>query len=117
VPVNTLCASIQTALKPHTILFGYFLQQAVTAGIIDQPKGLFINPETGESVSISTAIGDGRIVIESVKTTRTRETTKSLGLITIKTETDTHEYTILAAIDTASGQKIDINEVGYHLIQ
>jgi len=79
--------------------------------VIDQSKGIYINPATGATVSITTAISNGHIIIEHVATTRTRETTKSLGLMTIRTETDTREYTIQAAIDTVAGQKIDANEV------
>ena len=85
--------------------------QAVLVGIIDQSKGLYINPMTGASVSITKAIGDGNIVIEHVAMTRTREMTRSIGLMTIRTETDTHEYTISAAMDTATGEKLEPDEV------
>lgn len=90
--------------------------QAIASGIIDQQHGVYVNPLTGHSEPIGVAMIGGRIIIEHVTTTRTPEKTTSLGLITIRTETDTHEYTLTAAIDAASGQKVDIDEVTEHRI-
>lgn len=85
--------------------------KAVAAGIVDPQQGVYINPLTGQTEPIAVAMIGGRILIEHVTTTRTPEKTTSFGLITIRTETDTDEYTITSAIDTASGQKIGIDEV------
>lgn len=80
-------------------------------GIINHGAGEYVNPKTSEAVAIETAMGDGRIMVDHVTTTRTPEKCHTLGIMTIRTQTDTHEYTITAALDTRTGQFLSTDEV------
>jgi len=86
-------------------------RQAVSEGIIAHRSGEYVNPKTGEAVAIETAMGDGRILVDHVTTTRTPEKCHAIGLMTIRTQTDTHEYTITGAVDTRTGQRLATDEV------
>ena len=83
----------------------------MSQGIIDRRAGEYVNPRTGEGVAIETAMGDGRIVVDHVTTTRTPEKCLSIGIMTIRTETETHEYEVTAVMDTRSGQLLSADEV------
>ena len=88
--------------------------QAVLQGILDRRLGEYVNPGTGEAVAIQTAMSDGRIVVDHVTTTRTPEKCLSIGIMTIRTQIDTHEYAIAAAMDTGAGQLLSVDEVRRH---
>lgn len=85
--------------------------QAVRDGIVDHRTGQYINPATRESCPIGEAMNDGRIRIERVVTTRSAEERRSVGLITIRVQTDTREYAIKGAVDLATGQTLTADEV------
>jgi len=70
-----------------------------------------VNPRTGDAVAIETAMSDGRIMVDHVTTTRTAEKWHSIGIMTIRTETETREYEITAAMDTRTGQLLSADEV------
>jgi len=83
----------------------------VADGIIDHRSGEYVNPRTGEAVAIETAMSDGRIMVDHVTTTRTAEKCHSIGMMTIRTQIDTHEYTITAATDTRDNQILSVEQV------
>jgi hypothetical protein len=84
--------------------------EAVSAGIIDRHAGLYINPTTGVTCPIAAAMDDGRIQVDHVTTTRTPETIQALGLITIRTQTVTQEYSVTGAVDVATGRTLTTEE-------
>jgi len=83
----------------------------MSKGIIDRSTGLYVNPKTGEAVPIETAMNDGRIMVDHVTTTKTPEKYHSIGLMTVRTQIDTQEYTITAAMDTRAGRMLSYDEV------
>ena len=80
-------------------------------GIVDRSTGEYVNPKTGEAVAIETAMNDGRIMVDHVTTTRTPEKCHSIGMMTVRTQIDTHEYTIVAVMDTRAGRLLSTDEV------
>ena len=72
---------------------------------------MYVNPRSGDAVPIETAMSDGRIMVDHVTTTRTPEKCHSIGLMTIRTQIDTHEYTIAAAMDTRANQLLSLDQV------
>jgi len=86
------------------------IQAAIEAGIVDQTRGMYVNPKTGEGVSIPEAMNTGLIKVEYTSATRTEEKTKAVGLITIKTKVDNREYSITGAFDAGKGEKVDYDE-------
>jgi len=88
-----------------------FRLQAVSEGIIDRRAGDYVNPRTGDAVPLQSAMSDGRIVVDHVTTTRTPEKHHSIGLMTIRTETETREYEVIGAMDTRARQMISADQV------
>lgn len=86
------------------------IKEAVAEGIINHQTGLYVNPVTGQTKTISAAMGEGLIQIEYATTTKTQEKVESIGLITIRTQIDNHEYSITGAVDTRSGERLDADE-------
>lgn len=86
------------------------LQDAIAKGIVDQDHGLYVNPTTGETVSIPEAMNNGQIKVEFVSTKRSEEKIRAVGLITIKTMKDERPYQIDKVIDGRTGEKVDVEE-------
>lgn len=86
------------------------IKEAVAEGIINHTTGLYANPATGQTKTISAAMGEGLIQIEYATSTKTQEKVESIGLITIRSQIDNHEYSITGAIDTRSGERLDADE-------
>lgn len=86
------------------------IKEAVSEGILNHQAGLYINPSTGQTKTISAAMAEGLIQIEYATTTRTNEKVESIGVITIRTQVDNHEYAITGAVDTRSGDRVDADE-------
>lgn len=78
---------------------------------MDPQRGLYVDLTTGQTSPIAEAMSDGRIVVERASTTKSAAKTQSIGLITIRTETDTREFSVTAAVDTATGQTLTADEV------
>jgi len=78
---------------------------------VDPQRGLYIDPTTQETSAIAEAMSDGRIVVERVSTTKSAAKTQSIGIITVRTQTDTREYSISAAVDTTSDKTVSADEV------
>lgn len=85
--------------------------QAVRDGIVDRERGLYIDLTTHHTSPIAEAMSDGRIRVERVSTTKSAAKTQSIGIITVRTQTDTREYSISAAVDTGTGETVDADEV------
>ena len=90
--------------------------QAVRDGIVDRQRGLYVDPTTQETSAIAEAMSDGRIIVERVSTTKSAAKTQSIGIITVRTLTDTREYSIGAAVDTTSDKTVSADEVRRHYI-
>lgn len=78
--------------------------------MVDQSRGMYVNPDTGEGFSIPEAMNTGLIKVEYTSATRTEEKTKAVGLITIRTKIDNREYTITGAYDAGNGEKVTYEE-------
>lgn len=59
-----------------------------------QAKGLYRNPLTGSSMTMTDAMSDGRVLLEIVSKKKIREEKNSYGIITIKITRETRPYTI-----------------------
>ena len=86
------------------------MQQAVMLGIIDSKNGLYVNPETGEKMPIPTAMAAGKIMVEFTQTKKTAETRRDIGLITIRTLSESRPYTVKQVIDAQTGEKLSVEE-------
>ncbi|CAH1781428.1 unnamed protein product [Owenia fusiformis] len=83
------------------------LQQAIMLGIIDPNKGLYVNPTTGETIPIPTAMNDGLISVEFQTVKRSREKMDKFGLITIKTKKEQPKsYTIKNVLDMKTEKEL-----------
>lgn len=85
------------------------LQEAILKGIIDQAKGLYINPRSGRSMDVNEAINDGKILMEIVSKQKIREEKKTFGLITIKTTHETRPFSILAVLDPHTDERLSLD--------
>lgn len=87
------------------------LQEAITAGIIDPPRGVFVDLSTGKAISIPLAMSEGLIRVEYVSTRRSAERKEALGLITIRTQIDRRGgYVVTGAVDSLTAERIDADE-------
>lgn len=86
------------------------LRDAIVKGVVDQDKGMYVNPVTKEEIPIPEAMNQGHIKVEFVSTRRTEEKVKAVGLITIKTMTDNRNYTMSKVIDGRTGERVDVEE-------
>ena len=79
---------------------------------MDPQRGLYLDPTTDQTSPIAEAMSDGRILVERVSTTKSAAKTQSIGIITVRTQTDTREYSISTAVDTTTGETVTADEVG-----
>ncbi|XP_048745096.1 uncharacterized protein LOC125658065 isoform X3 [Ostrea edulis] len=75
------------------------LQEAIMLGIIDQTTNTYINPDTGDTCSITEAMNNGNIMFEFTSRKKIREEKKSYGIISIKTTKENRPYTINCVIN------------------
>ena len=80
-------------------------------GIVDRQRGLYVDVTSGQTSPIAEAMSDGRIVVERVSTTRSAAQTQSIGIVTIRTQSEPRDYCVTAAVDTATGQTLAADEV------
>jgi len=78
---------------------------------VDPQRGLYVDVTSGKTAPIAEAMSDGRILVERVSTTKSAAKTQSIGIITLRTETDTREYSVSTAVDTTTGQTVAGDEV------
>jgi len=90
---------------------GAYYTQAVHDGIVDRERGLYIDLVSGQTSPIAEAMSDGRIRVERVSTTKSAAKTQSIGIITVRTQTDTREYSIDTVRDTSTGLMVTADEV------
>lgn len=86
------------------------IQDAIMMGVMDQPNGLYVNPDTRESISIAQAMNNGKIIVEIVSIKKTKAEKKSYGLITINTTKETRPYHIESVIDPNTDLQISVTE-------
>jgi len=108
--VNGLFRVIFVHKATYTVCV-WWCVQAVLDGIVDRQRGLYIDLTTQEESPIPEAMSDGRIRVERVSTTKSAAKTQSIGIITVRTQTDTQEYSIGAAVDTSTGETVAADEV------
>lgn len=75
------------------------LNSAVALGIINQREGKYVNPATGETLPIPSAMTAGKIKVEFTRTNKSAEKRSDLGLITIKSFRESRPFTVRAVID------------------
>jgi len=86
------------------------LDEAVALGIINQHEGKFLNPSTGESMPIPSAMNLGHIKVEFTKTKKSAEKKSDLGLITIKTYGEPRPFTIKGVVDAKTEKVLTVDE-------
>ncbi|CAH1780721.1 unnamed protein product [Owenia fusiformis] len=82
------------------------IQQAVDEGVMDQKAGLYVNPKTGHSIPIPTAMSRGLILVDYTSTRKSAETKESFGLITIKTTKENKPYVITGVVDSSADDAV-----------
>ncbi|ESN99429.1 hypothetical protein HELRODRAFT_162977 [Helobdella robusta] len=99
---------IKGVVDPRTndhVAFKY----AVSEGIINHRKGLYVNPSTNESLPIQRAMLEGKILVEYISVCRSLPETTAVPLITIKRRVD-HKYIIVGALDPVTAEKLNLQE-------
>ncbi|XP_022288564.2 uncharacterized protein LOC111100765 isoform X1 [Crassostrea virginica] len=86
------------------------LQEAIMLGIIDQTDNTYINPDTGEVCSITSAMNDGKIMFEFTSRKKIREEKKSYGIISIKTTKENRPYTISHVVDPSTDKEMTVSQ-------
>jgi len=99
---------IKGVLDPRDDKSQLSLQQAIMLGIVDQTNNKYINPNNGQTISMTDAMNEGRIMMEIVSRKKIREEKNSYGLITIKITKESRPYTITGVIDPATDEKISV---------
>ena len=80
---------------------------AILLGILDQKKGQYVNPRTGDTMLITDAISRGLIVAD-VKSTSVETDSAEDARILADRQT---VYTLKSVIDPRSGRHISVSEV------
>ncbi|KAK3730182.1 hypothetical protein RRG08_034928 [Elysia crispata] len=86
------------------------LQEAIMLGVVDQNQNLYVNPVTGQKMSMTDAMNEGRVIMDFVSKKKIREERNSYGLITIKITKETRPYTITGVIDPFNEAKLTVNQ-------
>lgn len=86
------------------------LEEATHDGIVHYPSGQYVNPDTGQGVSISDAINQGDIVVEYSSVRRSLPITDVVKIITVRRRIVDHEYTITGAVDARTAETVDCVE-------
>lgn len=86
------------------------LDRAVSFGIINQRDGKYVNPQTGESMPIPTAMNAGKIKVEFTRTNKSVEKKSDIGLITIKTYKESRPFNVKAVVDAKTERQMPVEE-------
>ncbi|KAK7474574.1 hypothetical protein BaRGS_00034158 [Batillaria attramentaria] len=89
------------------------LQEAIMLGVVDQAKGFYCNPLTGERKPMADAMSEGRILMDFVSKKKIREEKQSYGLITIKITRETRPYTITGVVDPVTEEKLSVTDAAH----
>ncbi|XP_070212896.1 dystonin-like isoform X3 [Littorina saxatilis] len=101
---------IKGVLDPRDNISTLDLQNAIMLGIVDQGKGLYNNPLTGESMTMQEAMNEGKVLMDFISKKKIREEKKSYGLITLKITRETRPYTITGVVDPVSEKTLTVTE-------
>ena len=82
------------------------VSEGISRGIIDQSKGHYMNPSTGEKMLLVEAIGQGLIIAEIASSTSPSDASTGNVIMTSKRTT----YTLTGIVDPANGQEISVAE-------
>jgi len=86
------------------------IQDAIEKLIVNQESGLYVNPATGVGMPIQEAMNLGHIKVEQTTCTKTKEETKAIGLVTIKTSVDNRAYSVTGVVHPLTGFRITLDE-------
>lgn len=86
------------------------LDQAVSQGVLDQVKNLYINPRSGVTMSVRDAMNEGRIMVEILSVKKIREEKSSYGILTITITKENRAYTIKAVLDPHTDDKMTLDQ-------
>ena len=95
--------SIKGVIDPNT-RENLHPNEAINRGILDLERGLYINPRTGESMSLHEAYDRGLIIAKERDDTDTGHVASVTGTLERKS------FNIRAIIDTRSGEEISVEE-------
>ena len=85
-------------------------QEAVSRGIVDQERGMYVNTSTGEDLPIPQAMTAGLILVDYCTTSKSQEKTRAVGVITIRTAIDRRKFTVRCLTDAVTADKVDLEE-------
>ncbi|XP_076453465.1 uncharacterized protein LOC143288724 [Babylonia areolata] len=101
---------VKAVLDPRDNSTQLPLQSAIMLGIVDQSQGLYVNPKTGQSMTMKEAMSEGKIIIEMLSKKKLREEKQSYGLLTIRSTRESRPYTIHGVRDPASDRVLTVEE-------
>ncbi|XP_076436065.1 uncharacterized protein LOC143275670 [Babylonia areolata] len=101
---------IKGVLDPRDKATALDLQEAIVLGIVDQGRGQYINPLTGETMTMSDAMSMGYVLMEMVSKKKIREEQQNYGLITIKITRETRPYTITGVVDPKTEKTLTVQQ-------
>ena len=84
------------------------IKEAISRGILDRKRGLYIHPQTNETFSISDAINKGVIRARVLKPPANNANDSYQTLISTTRFEENKSYTITGAIDPRNGSKISL---------
>ena len=85
------------------------IYRAINRGIINQTKGVYLNPATKEVIPIPEAMSQGLILVEYTNKHIENDDIKR-GVITTRNVKETVSYSIRGVIDPISGETITVAE-------
>ncbi|RUS72590.1 hypothetical protein EGW08_019645 [Elysia chlorotica] len=101
---------IKGVLDPRDNKTKLSLQEAIMLGVVDQGQNMYVNPVTGEKMSMTDAMNEGRVIMDFVSKKKIREERNSYGLITVKTTKETRPYTITGVVDPSNDATLTVSQ-------
>ncbi|CAF0712705.1 unnamed protein product [Brachionus calyciflorus] len=86
------------------------IKEAISRGILDRQRGLYIHPQTKEMFSISDAINKGVIRARIIKPTSNALADSYQTLVSTSRFEENKSYTITGAIDPRTNKKVSLNQ-------
>ncbi len=86
------------------------MQEAIARRIINQMKGIYVNPMTKEEIPIPAAMSQGLILVESTQTRKLKESTQAVGLVSLTITSESRPYTVKKVRDPRNNDLLTVNE-------
>lgn len=99
---------IKSVLDPRDNMSALDFNKAILLGVVDQAKGLYVNPLTGVSMTLQEAMSTGRVITEFVSKKKLREEKQSYGLLTITVTRESVPYTIISVVNPTTKEVMTV---------